>query len=56
MLSGSIANLVLLVALTVLSVYKPWGRMSRGRAVLNGALDGALHGALNEKAISKGAR
>jgi hypothetical protein len=36
-LDGSIANLVLLVALTVLSVYKPWGRTRRGKALLKGA-------------------
>ena len=36
-LDGSIANLVVLVVLTVLSVYKPWGRTRRGKAFLNGA-------------------
>ena len=36
-LSGSIANLVLLVVMTVLSVYKPWGRTRHGKAVLKGA-------------------
>lgn len=36
-LDGSIANLVLLVVLTVLSVYKPWGRTRRGKAILKGA-------------------
>lgn len=35
-LDGSIANLVVLVVLTVLSVYKPWGRTRRGKAVLKG--------------------
>jgi hypothetical protein len=36
-LDGSIANLVVLVVLTVLSVYKPWGRTRRGKALLKGA-------------------
>jgi hypothetical protein len=36
-LDGSVANLVLLVVMTVFSVYKPWGRTRRGKAILKGA-------------------
>jgi hypothetical protein len=35
-LNGSIANLALLVVMTVLSIYKPWGRTRRGKRILNG--------------------